>query len=164
MKAEHPCLLPLGFHAFSLSDLRHLCVDRFTGSTTRQPIFDGFSLVVGDLRAIGIEMELWVDGSFLTEEPDPEDCDVVARIAHGAWTGASEEQHRLLAALVRRDLKPRFRCDFYCFVEYEKGHILEAEGEWMRAYWLRQFGFSRSDRPKGLAVIQIAPWSKPATQ
>ena len=32
---------------------------------------------------------------------------------------------------------------------------LDGEWEWDRAYWLRQFGFSRADERKGLAVLRL---------
>lgn len=155
MKDEYPPLLPLGFHMMTLGGLQTLCVEQFKRSVTRTMVFDGLTSVIDGLIACGIEMEVWIDGSFLTRKRDPEDSDVVARIAQEAWAAASDDERRVLAALVRRDLRREFRCDFYSFIEYEKGHKLEAQGEWMRAYWLRQFGFSRRDEPKGLAVIKI---------
>ncbi len=155
MKDEYPPLLPLGFHVMTLGGLQTLCVEQFQDSATRGIVFDGLAAVVERVTVCGVEMELWINGSFLTAKRDPEDSDVVARIAQQAWVAASGERRRALTAPVRRDLKREFRCDFYSFIEYEKGHKLEAQGEWMRAYWLRQFGFSRRDEPKGLAVIKI---------
>jgi hypothetical protein len=48
-------------------------------------------------------------------------------------------------------LKDQYKCDNY-------GVLLDpsqAEADYMFAYWLKQFGFSRGEHMKGLAVISL---------
>lgn len=56
---------------------------------------------------------------------------------------------------INDNLKTSHHCDSYVFVEYPQGHILFSEGEDDRKYWLKQFGMSRKDVPKGMALIRL---------
>ena len=154
-ESEYPPLLPVGFHPMPLENLRRMCVDRFPDSLTRQAIMDGLTHVLGELNRIGLGFEVWVDGSFLTEKLNPKDCDFVVKVAGEEYDNASLSQQQAVAQIARADLKGSYRCDCYVFPEYADGHPLHAHGQWRRAYWLRQFGFSRSVEPKGLAVINL---------
>lgn len=49
------------------------------------------------------------------------------------------------------NLYDKYRCDNYVLITDDT----RPDAEWMHAYWLRQFGFSRSDEMKGLAVIDV---------
>jgi len=115
---------------------------------------DGLEIVVDRLRVDGIEGELWVDGSFLTEKIDPEDSDVVMVVNSDYLATATALQQATLDWL-GTDLKTSHRCDSYVLVSYPMGHAQAGFGEWMRAYWIRQFGFSRGFDLKGMPVIKV---------
>jgi len=138
-----------------MAQLAQLCVDPFPKSKTRANIMKGLSDVLGLLSANGIEGDLWVDGSFLTEKPHPKDSDVVLRMEYDFRSRASLAQKQLIRWFGTTDLKPAYQCDSYYFYEFPQGHALYSEGEWDRAYWIRQYGFNRSDDPKGIAVIKV---------
>lgn len=152
---DSPPLLAAGFHAMTLDDLKSLCVDPFATSTTRIAIHDGLREVVGALQKEGVTGELWADGSFLTEKVDPNDSDVVLIV--------SGEEYDLMAGAQRdiidwvRDDEPKavHRCDSYVHFEYPPGHANHGFSEWMRAYWIRQFGFSRGLDFKGIARVTL---------
>ena len=78
-KEEFPPLLPLGFHRLTLIQVRAICVDRFPKSATRASIMDGIDFVVSELHRSGLRLEIWVNGSFLTQKLDPEDSDIAVR-------------------------------------------------------------------------------------
>ncbi|SRR6266568_3224107 len=98
--------------------------------------------------------KLWVDGSFLTEKIDPEDSDVVLVVADDFVQHATVDQRAGLAWF-SGDLKPIHKCDSYVHVEYSPGHARFGYSEWMKAYWIKQFGFSRTDELKGMAVLTV---------
>ena len=154
-KHEYPPLLPIGRHLLSLNGLRALCVDPFPLSATRPRIMAGLEKIVQQLVAAGIVAELWIDGSFLTEKVDPEDVDASLRIASEMWDNASEEQRRTLEWLVSADLKITYACDMYLWIEYPEGHPDYWVGQYWQAYWMRQWGFSRSQEFKGIAVLRL---------
>ena len=115
---------------------------------------DGFEQVLDELNQKAMPMEIWVDGSFVTEKLNPADVDVVAKVDGKDYDASTQAQRDVLKWLVGTDLRQQFMCHSFAFVQYEPGHLLAAEGEWWRAYWLRQFGFNRNNEPRGLPVLR----------
>ncbi len=115
----------------------------------------GLENVIAQLNACGLRMDVWVNGSFLTQKLNPDDVDFAARIEEANWRGADIRQKSMIRWINTTDLKPDYRCDAYAFVERAPGAAPGGNWEWDRAYWLRQFGFSREDKPKGLAVLKL---------
>ena len=116
-KTEHSPILPIGFHPMTLEQLREVCVGRFPDSTTRGRIMDGLASVIDRLQRVGIKAEIWVDGSFLTAKRDPQDSDIVLRIAASVYENGTEEQRRVLD-WVGSNLKNDHYCDSYLFYVY----------------------------------------------
>jgi hypothetical protein len=115
---------------------------------------DGLEAVVAKLTAERIEGEVWIDGSFLTEKIDPDDSDIVVAVT-GVFLSAATPAQKTLMNWIESNLKGSHRCDSYLHVEYPAGHDLAGYSEWMRAYWIRQFGFSRGDDFKGMALVRV---------
>lgn len=59
-------------------------------------------------------------------------------------------QQRAALAWVQSNLRPSLMVDSYVFVETS-----DPRGDWLRSYWIRQFGFSRQNQPKGIAVVTL---------
>jgi hypothetical protein len=154
-KEEFPPLLPAGFHVMDMKELRRICVAQFPHSLTRPKVMDGLEQVVERLNRSGLPMEAWIDGSFLTQKLNPEDSDIVANVAGAVYDGASSTQKLVIQWLSQAELRKDFLCDNYCFIEYDRTHSLSGVSEWTRAYWVRQFGFSRGVEMKGMAVIKL---------
>ena len=138
----------------SLGKLRNLCVTPFQLSQTRREIFRGLITLVRTLRDAGVKGKLWVDGSFLTIKIDPEDVDVVLRLRASDYDAGTQE-FRDAVDWLSTDLKTPLKCDSYIFMVWPDQHALHYEGVWMEAYWLRQYGFSRTEKTKGIAVIEL---------
>jgi hypothetical protein len=155
-KPEFPPLLPPGFYPMSLADMRGRCVDAFPLSQTRSAIMEGLTTVVQRLIYVGVVGHLWTDGSFLTQKIDPEDVDLLLRISAEFWENATDQQREAIGWFAREDLKTLYHCDCYVWVELPCDDPAYMESEWRRAYWIRQFGFSRRDETKGIAVIELS--------
>ena len=154
---DFPALLPLGMHKMSITELRKLCVDRFDLSTTRDAIMQGLEQVVNILHAQSIKGKLWVDGSFLTEKINPHDSDVVLFVQGLFYDNATITQRQAIDFL-SSDLKTTYYCDSYVSYEWPEAHLMHWEGEYWRAYWLKQWGFGRDEAngpAKGIAVITL---------
>lgn len=152
-KPEFPPLLSLGFHPMTLGDVRSLCVGAFPLSRTRDRIMVGLELVARKLHSGGIKGQIWVNGSFLTEKIDPADSDVLLCLKDSFCQSATESQLRRIEWM--QSVKKRHLCDGYLLIEYPEGHHLYPLTEWNRAYWIRQFGFTRGNEVKGIAVIDL---------
>lgn len=138
----------------TLADLRKLCVDRFPLSISRDTIMDGLERIIARLRDKKVEGDIWIDGSFLTEKINPKDSDIVLHVQGLFYDNAEPEQQEAIK-WVSSNLKMALDCDSYFFVEYPKDHPFGDESEWDKAYWIRQFGFSRGDDYKGMALIRL---------
>ena len=114
---------------------------------------DGLEQVIKELDRVKVSTDIWVNGSFLTEKIDPEDVDIVLRMEGAVYDQGTSEQQQVID-WIAGNLKVSHSCDSYVFYEYPDGDPLHDLGEWMHAYWLRQFGFSREDDFKGLARLK----------
>lgn len=156
-KPEFPPLLAPGLHPMSMADLRILCVDGFPLSKRRDLIMNGFEHVTAILKGAKVSGDLWVDGSFLTSKIDPDDCDVVLRAEQPFVDNATPDQQDVYTWFTDEfgELKKWLRCHCFPFIEYPAGHPLFWKSYWDHAYWVRQWGFSRTNVYKGIAVIQL---------
>ena len=151
---EFPSLLPLGFHPVSVDNLRQLCVDRFPQSITRGSIMDGLADVIGQLNATGMRAKVWVDGSFLTEKLNPRDSDILVNVEASDFSSFTVDQLSK-CTWINTNLRSNYKCDAYLLLRYSKPHPLADFTDYMHAYWLRQYGFSRADVVKGMAVVDL---------
>ncbi|MBI4303798.1 MAG: hypothetical protein HY665_05625 [Chloroflexi bacterium] len=138
----------------NMNELRDLCVDRFPLSTTRPLITKGFEAVATELYHDDIKGEIWVNGSFVTEKMNPEDVDFVLRVPAEVYDNGSKSQRKRIDWLAN-DLKTQYHCDSYCFMEWPENHPNYWFGQYMHSYWMKQFGFSRRNEMKGIAVIAL---------
>ncbi len=115
---------------------------------------DGLRNVINDLNQFGYTLEIWVDGSFMTQKLNPDDSDVAVRVDGVQFDASSPLKQQGFRNFLNTDFSDTHKCDLYGFTEYPSGHSLYDYGQWRRAYWLNKFGFSRKEEPKGLAVIR----------
>lgn len=153
-KEEYPPLLEIGMHEMSLVELRKLCVEAFPLSHTRENVMSAFEALYNALSGQGIESEVWVDGSFLTKKINPDDSDIVVKLMSSAYDSLTNDQQEVLDRVSKQKFCVQSRCDSYFFIEYPKNHDLHWVGEDSKAYWLKQFGFSRQKQTKGFALLK----------
>jgi len=137
-----------------LGELRNLCVSPFSPFTTRREIFRGLLSVIRNLRRDGVIGDLWIDGSFLTKKPDPNDVDIVLKMDGQIYDDGPQSVRDAVDWLLG-DLKSTHRCDSYHFFRYPSNHPNHPDGEAMFIYWSKLFGFSRTKQKKGIAVVQL---------
>ena len=147
-KPDFPALLKPGIHTMTMQELYDLAVVPFNNSR-RQLLYQQLSNWQSDLvNNAGVGARLWIDGSFLTEKPEPGDIDCVA------WEPYEKHQNNLIyqqsefARLFdRRHAETVYNLDLY--LEYVKDLHREA-------YWSGLMGFARDRRTaKGFAEIVL---------
>ena len=136
----------------SLAELKALTVEGFPLSARRSLVFEGLEKLLNELNRWSIQAEVWIDGSFLTQKIDPEDCDLVVRLDSEFVERCSPEQFQVLS-WINTNLKATLLCDSYVFAEWPEGHEGHAAGAALRSYWLGWFGQDRRGGAKGMAVI-----------
>jgi hypothetical protein len=111
--------------------------------------------VVARLERDRVVGELWVDGSFLTQKIDPSDVDVLLRVEESFYSSADPVQKAAMDWF-EGNLRVSLLCHSFFLPEGSTG-----ESEWKRAYWIKQFGFSRTDQLKGMPRISITAGGNP---
>jgi hypothetical protein len=128
---------------------------QFPLSTIRGTIVSGLKTFIQTLEAANVVGDLWLDGSFLTEKINPKDIDVVLKIDGALYNSGTPEQRQAVDWVIANQ-KLTLKCDSYALFEYPPGDPLHDEGRWWYAYWLKQWGFSREDDPKGIVVLSLS--------
>jgi hypothetical protein len=161
-KPEFPPIFPEGFHRVTMDDLRKHCVDGFPDSQRRGMIMDGLERMIAKLLSVGLdECELWVNGSFLTKKPEPDDVDFVIFAPSKFWDSGTEAQAQTLEWLEDRKQREAIRKDFHCdshaYPIYPANSSLNVFTLAGQAQWKQDFGRALISRePKGIAVFVLA--------
>ena len=152
MKTEYPSLWGPGFHRIEEEELSTRFVDSFSQSDTRRRLLARFRALIEHVREWGVPCDVWIDGSFATEKPEPQDVDALFVFDGEAVNRAPSELHAAISAVFGReghsDTKLRYGCDAYMVI---------SQDEQTRSYWRGWFAFTRTDEPKGIPVLRIYP-------
>ena len=144
-------LLIAGLHECNLEILKDNFVNKFETSQTRRKIFEQFESWIHMLLQDYQVYEVWADGSFVTNKINPNDIDVVLFVHAVDYIRIYKNWDKLrdvelvdayISLAVCEESKKYFSEQEYCtFVNN-------------RNYWRGQFGFDRSDNPKGFLVLK----------
>jgi len=107
--------------------------------------------MIEQLENAKVQGEIWINGSFITEKIDPTDVDILLHVKESFYDNANTAQRDAID-WVNSNLKMIHLCDSYVWVEEDRAGYDQTENEWWRSYWIRQFGFSRDDDLKGMAL------------
>lgn len=130
-------------------------VTSFPHSNTRSSIFVGYAAHRAQLADILDTFEQFIDGSFTTNKNDPNDVDLLV-LADGDLVDALpvNMQMRLQELVAGKSTQTKFMCDAYFCPTYPEGHPNHAHARPQRKYWMGEFGFDRSDVPKGIVNMK----------
>ena len=137
----------------TLAEMRVALVDNIRGSRRRKPVMDGLETVIQKIIADKLEADVWIDGSFVTKKIDPDDSDILVVMKRDFYDRATIDQKNTINWL-NTDLRTSHLCHSQVLFECPNGHPEYNDSVWWHAYWLRQFGFSRKDEPKGIVLIK----------
>lgn len=143
-------LLSPGKHSCSLDDIEQFAVVPFPLSSNRTRLFMHLRAWVEKLRSLGVTAILWIDGSFVTEKPEPNDIDCVMWYPQTNLPLTAELQSQIQALFERSHLRTTYGLDFYLAIpsDVERFHD--------EAYWKGLFGFQRDGATaKGFVEILI---------
>jgi hypothetical protein len=130
------------------SDFEDQCVTPFAGSVRRPYLMQNFRIWLTAIRKIGIKGEIWLDGSFLTKRPEPDDLDFTVAIDPTNTNIQPADVQAADLLLDRVQMKQMYGLEVYYFI---KGSALNPE-----KYWLNWFGTCRDDKtPKGIAEVVL---------
>lgn len=152
IKYDYPPLLAPGRHLMSLAEIEPLCVQNFgRGAPSwegRQILFFALEDFVQTVLRAHIRCDLYIDGSFLTKKPHPDDVDVIVTIDHAIYVTLSEEQMQVLELINSDHFAPNV--DATAWVSYSREHehhksaldgsqVIESYGIEHSREWLKGF-------------------------
>jgi hypothetical protein len=153
-RPEPAPLLAPGRHLVSLGDLQLVCVDRFSPPTTRDQIFAAIELLIGDLRDWNVCCQIWIDGTFMTTERDPDIVDIAVVIEQDAFDLLDISlKNDILSNINERSYHPRINV-VVIITKYrddpDYGFICAFLDDWVALALVDRGGWVR-----GLAIIRL---------
>lgn len=151
-KPDFPPLLAAGIHAHTLSELEAVALAPFGGPglERRIELFSRLKYWIGQLSTVGLSIDVWIDGSFMTHCPMPRDIDLLVVAPENDVNNLPHDVRPTLEQLTNNQFcKRAYNLDVY----FALAHDLH-----QKAYWRGLFGFCRDEiTPKGIALIKITP-------
>ena len=102
-KIDYPPLLAPGRHYMTLQEIQNTCVEPFFGEERahRKKLFYALEEFIQKLLVARIRCDVFLDGSFVTRKPFPDDVDVIVSTELAGYERLSEEQLNLLDSVNR---------------------------------------------------------------
>jgi len=104
--------------------------------------------LLDELKKIGVDFELWINGSFATKKPDPNDIDIAAFFSPDQVNSIPDDKKHLLVSFYHNpdDIKIRYHCDTYMLANVHQK---------VKEHWGKLFGSSKQGIPKGIPKLSI---------
>lgn len=147
--AEFDSLLAPGIHQMTADELAALAVAAYPTSIRRTALFGSLNAWLTALRARGTGGRCWLDGSFLTAKPEPDDIDLVI-FPTWATVPTPVVQQELGALLDKATVRAQYGLDCYIV------HATQPNSIQITSYWRGWFGFRRDGvTAKGIAEVSL---------
>ncbi len=159
-KEEFFPLLSIGIHSLTEAELKKICVDRFPDSENRPKIFAGLQQIIGKLKSSEVPGDLWIDGSFITEKPEPNDVDLLLVITRDRYEQRTVNADEAIYWFIS-DAVEELYCDTQTLVyeQIDDWKKAKSKQEWREYWnycrWIGHFGFARNRTTKGIASIEL---------
>ena len=117
----------------------------------------GFRRIYRQALNLGISGDLVVDGSFLTQEIDPDDIDFALVVAPDFYDNCNPEQRKFLEWIRdEKSIAATHLCDCYLCVEWPPEHEMYFDGLQNRQYWVLWYSKSKIyKRERGVVIVSL---------
>lgn len=141
-----------GIHDCTYEEFIRTFVDEFPTSQRRKLIADTLLSFASEIFSIGIPVEFWIDGSYVTGKINPNDADIVLFFQY---------QHMIAMQNRIGEYRKKYKGILDLYIAFavcaeNKGLLSADDYEQVinqRNYWRGQFGFDRADEPKGIVRL-----------
>lgn len=150
-KEEFTPLLNEGFKEIGRWELDKMFLDPFIIKDQRKKLIDKLQLYFTEVLAIGLEADVWIDGSFTTQKPEPEDIDLVLLFDRQEVDNLDGKRAEMFQGLImdRDIIKAKYCVDVY-FIDKNSREEMDE--------WINTFGFdTRKIATKGIFKITLKP-------
>jgi hypothetical protein len=127
-------------------------VNEFCFTEQRTLLYQNFVALIAELQTLlGIDFEVWVNGSFISKKPVPNDIDLVVFVDFTVF----ENVERELAKFRTLEYRNTNFLDCYFVREYPKEHKNYFRYEFDKTEYLHLFSKNRRKQEKGFLSIVI---------
>jgi hypothetical protein len=118
---------------------------------------EGFLRIYRQALRLEIPGDLVIDGSFLTEEIDPDDVDFALVISPEFYDGCNAEQRTFIEWIRdEKSIAGTYLCDCYLCVEWPVEHEMYFDGLQNREYWVKWYSKSKVyKRDRGVVIVSL---------
>jgi hypothetical protein len=148
-KKEYKPLFEKGFQQIALWQLDSTFLEPFEDNEQRKYLIDRLKAFINEFQFLGLKAEIWIDGSFSTHKPEPQDIDVVFLLDQKAVAGLDSKKAQLFNDLFmkREEVRARYSLDVY---------FIDKDDEEDKQNWISTYGFdSRKMNSKGIYKIEL---------
>ena len=115
----YPALYPKGLVEIAADDLERVFMAPSIRTPLRERLTGQLKLFIRYLEGLGVQGDIWIDGSYATKKPDPQDIDVALVMSRPTLEAMPEVDRKRLADLTAPENRPRVRrrwqIDLYVF-------------------------------------------------
>ena len=131
-KREYPPLLSEGFKEISIWQLDSIFLEPFSEGERRRYLIDRLNAFISEFLSLGLNSELWIDGSFSTTKIEPQDIDILFLIDKNQVDNLDKRKAQLFEKLLfnREEVKARYSLDVY-FIDISD---IAEQQKWIEAY------------------------------
>ena len=133
-KRAHPSLLPPGLREIKLPDLGRLFLGPAYDTPLRRRMVAALRMFIGELKRLGVNGELWINGSFATKKPAPGDIDLALFIPRFVVSAMTKADYARLRFLSDKENKAYVRSKWHVDL-----YVLESSDADRREYFLDLF-------------------------
>lgn len=146
----YPALYPGGLVEVALDGLQGAFAAGVP-TALRRHLTDQLRSFIHHLQELGVRGDVWIDGSFATQKPEPQDIDVALAIGWPALTAMTDANKQRLAYLMNEEgrayAQAKWNVDFYVF---------RATNFNERRYWFELFSKNPdSSNRKGIPFVRL---------
>lgn len=144
-------LIEAGLHECDMGEFCEIFINDFVTSQSRTIIFQSLKKFLENIIAKYDLYEVWIDGSYVTNKVNPNDVDIVLFFELNDFIMIGQEWNNIRNVAY---LDAYFSCavNQNSLSQLSPPDINTITNK--RNYWKGQFGFDRSDTPKGIIVIK----------
>lgn len=147
-KIIYPYLLEPGIHKIDLELLEEKVLVPFIEKRTRSHLCNRLRELISVLSSFKVEMIIWIDGSFCSIKPNPNDIDLVIFFNQNDIDSLNAtQQDKFLFFLENREiLRARYGCDLFfdSMTNQKQFH-----------YWRSLFSYNQLQEAKGFIQIRV---------
>lgn len=167
--------LPHKCYEVTVKDIKEKLVDNFPDSKTRQSRFECFMRFYKELlENVKSCIRILIDGSFVENNPNPNDIDLVIVIDSTKYNDYERfyiDNEFVFKNVLRDEFKPlkeqenfdliyesdffKYGCDFFPLIKEEKDSMDYANYMGMKRYWVQQWGHDRFHVEKGFLNLEV---------